>query len=270
MTKLEYTLSKIDRDFLDEELFEKALNIASFRESGSNGIGTLSEKTVHAVLKKYYVPDEHCHEINIVKKYVADACVDGEIYEIQSKSFYTMKDKLDMFLKEHEVTIIYPVAVNKYIRYIDPETGEIYEKRKSTKKGGLLDIVPELYGIKDYLKNKKLHFIICFIEMEEYKILDGWSKDKKKGATKADRIPTKIIGEFRIDKRRDFLNLLPCFRDGKKIRNSEFPREFTTKDICNHTGYHISYAQYLMNILCFLGLTENTGKSGRLNIYRLK
>ena len=171
MTKNQYTLEKINNDCIDEELFNESIRKASIIEKGSNGVGTLSEKTVHLVLKNYYVPDEKYHEINIVKKYVADACMEGEIYEIQSKSFYTMKDKLDCFLKEYEVTIVYPVAINKFIRYIDPETGEIYEKRKSTKKGGLLDIVPELYGIKDYLKNKKLHFIICFIEMEEYKIL---------------------------------------------------------------------------------------------------
>lgn len=30
-----------------------------------NGIGTLSEKTVHAVLKNYYAPDETQHEIPV-------------------------------------------------------------------------------------------------------------------------------------------------------------------------------------------------------------
>ena len=31
-----------------------------------NGIGTLSEKTVHAVLKHYYAPDESQHELSLI------------------------------------------------------------------------------------------------------------------------------------------------------------------------------------------------------------
>ncbi len=35
------------------------------------GIGTLSEKTVHAVMKNYYAPDTDMHEIPI-ENFVAD------------------------------------------------------------------------------------------------------------------------------------------------------------------------------------------------------
>ena len=47
-----------------------------------NGIGTLSEKTVHAVLKNYYAPDETQHEIP-VEGCVADIFNGKEIIEIQ-------------------------------------------------------------------------------------------------------------------------------------------------------------------------------------------
>jgi hypothetical protein len=40
-------------------------------EQKRNGIGTLAEKTVHAVLKHYLVPKEQCHEIKC-NGYVAD------------------------------------------------------------------------------------------------------------------------------------------------------------------------------------------------------
>ena len=35
------------------------------------GIGTLSEKTVHAVMKNYYAPDTDMHEI-LIENFVAD------------------------------------------------------------------------------------------------------------------------------------------------------------------------------------------------------
>lgn len=260
--------SKIQTDTIDEAAFDDAINIITAKSDRRNGVGTLSEKTVHAVLKYYYVPNEAYHEVK-VGGFVADALYDGEIYEIQSKNFYTMKSKLDLFLKDHDVTIIYPIPVQKYIRYIDPNTGEMSEPVKSSKKGKLYDIVPEIYGIKDYLKNKKLHFILCFIEMDEYKILDGWSKDRKKGATKMDRFPKKIIGEFRIDKKRDFINLLPGYENGRRKKDCAIPSEFTTKDIAVLTGVHVSYAQTLLNVLCSLGLTYKIGTKGRCNLYSM-
>jgi len=260
--------SKIQTDTIDEAAFDDAINIITAKSDRRNGVGTLSEKTVHAVLKYYYVPNEAYHEVK-VGGFVADALYDGEIYEIQSKNFYTMKSKLDLFLKDHDVTIIYPIPVQKYIRYIDPTTGEMSEPVKSSKKGKLYDIVPEIYGIKDYLKNKKLHFILCFIEMDEYKILDGWSKDRKKGATKMDRFPKKIIGEFRIDKKRDFINLLPGYENGRRKKDCPIPSEFTTKDIAVLTGVHVSYAQTLLNVLCSLGLTYKIGTKGRCNLYSM-
>lgn len=264
----EFSNSKIQTDTIDEEAFEVAIKTITSKADRRNGVGTLSEKTVHAVLKYYYVPNEAYHEIK-VGNYVADALFDGEIYEIQSKSFFTMKNKLDLFLKDHDVTIIYPIPISKTISYIDPDTGEISKPVKSSKKGKLYDIVPEIYGIKDYLKNKKLHFILCFIEMDEYKILDGWSKDKKKGATKMDRTPRKIIGEFRIDKKRDFINLLPGYTNGRRDKDCPIPVEFTTKDIAELTGVHVSYAQTLLNVLCSLGLTYKIGTKGRCNLYSM-
>lgn len=263
-----FSQSKVQTDTIDTEAFEKALEIITSKSDRRNGVGTLSEKTVHAVLKYYYVPNESYHEVKM-GSYVADALYDGEIYEIQSKSFYTMKPKLDYYLKDHEVTIIYPIPVNKTLYYINPETGEMSDKRLSSKKGKLYDIVPELYGIKEYLTNKKLHFILCFIDMDEYKILDGWSKDKKRGATKMDRTPTKILGEFRIDKKRDFLNLLPGYENGKRQKDCPIPSEFTNKDIASLTGTHVSYAQILLNILCHLKLAYKIGTKGRCNLYSM-
>ena len=45
------------------------------------GIGTYGEKTVHAIFKHYYEPDEDKHEIPI-DRYVADIYTGNEIIEI--------------------------------------------------------------------------------------------------------------------------------------------------------------------------------------------
>ena len=116
------------------------------------GIGTYGEKTVHAILKNYYEPDEDRQEIPI-ENYVADIYTNGEIIEIQTRQFNRMRDKLTVFLPLYPVTIVYPIPREKWLIWIDEETGEMTSRRKSPAKGNLYLVFKELYKIK--ISNKK-------------------------------------------------------------------------------------------------------------------
>ena len=94
---------------IDELRFEAAKNRVIGINRERQGIGTLSEKTVHAVLKNYYAPDTDMHEIPI-ENFVADIFTGTEIIEIQTRSFQVMRRKLDAFLK------IYPVRMSNGFR----------------------------------------------------------------------------------------------------------------------------------------------------------
>lgn len=273
-----FSNSKIDSTQIDIALFDDACHKVIRRETHENGIGTLREKTVHSVLKNYYVPNPQYHEIPI-GNYVTDICREGEIYEIQSKAFYTMKSKLDFFLPDYEVTIIYPIAVTKYVRWINPETGEIAAPRKSNKKGHLYDIIPELYSIRELLGHEHLHFIACFIEMEEYKLMDGYGKDHKLHATKTDRIPTKLLGEFRIDQVQDLLKFLPMIVEDSVATTSStisasqnssvLTQPFSSKDLSGITGCSLEQARYLLTLLHTNELIKFVGKKNRYHLYGL-
>ena len=75
---------------IDELRFEAAKNRVIGINRERQGIGTLSEKTVHAVLKNYYAPDTDMHEIPI-ENFVADIFTGTEIIEIQTRSGYAEK-----------------------------------------------------------------------------------------------------------------------------------------------------------------------------------
>ena len=90
------------------EAFETAKNKIIGIDRERHGIGTLSEKTVHAILKNYYAPDEDMHEIPI-ENYVADIYTGKEIIEIQTRQFNRMRDKLRAFLPLYPVTVVYPI-----------------------------------------------------------------------------------------------------------------------------------------------------------------
>ena len=58
------------------------------------GIGTLSEKTVHAVMKNYYAPDTDMHEIPI-ENFVADIYTGQEIGYDHSFAFFDRDPMVD-------------------------------------------------------------------------------------------------------------------------------------------------------------------------------
>lgn len=241
---------------VDHELFAQACNRMIGAMQGQNGIGTLREKTIHSVLKYYYAPNPAYHEIKI-GPYVADICIDGEIFEVQTRGFHTMRDKLQYFLEEHDVTIIYPVAHHKWLSWMDPETGELSPKRKSPKLGKIYQILPELYKIKMFLRHPRLHFIIALIDVEETRFLNGWSYDKKKGSSRMDGIPIAIYDEIRIDTLTDYQQFLP----------EALPAEFTVKDYMKCTHVTQKYASCGLNILTEVEAVTRVGKQGHAYVY---
>ncbi len=241
---------------IDPQLFTKACETMIGVLQGQNGIGTLQEKTIHSVLKYYYAPDPIYHEIKI-GQYVADICVDGEIFEVQTRNFHTMRKKLTYFLQDHDVTIIYPVAHTKWLSWLNIETGEISPKRKSPKTGTFYQIIPELYRIKTFISNPKLHFIISLLDVEETRYLNGWSRDKKRGSTRMDGIPVGLFDEMRIDTLSDYTKFLP----------TSLPLQFTSKDLVKSAKISQRSATLLLNVLLETKVITRIGKKGNNYLY---
>lgn len=224
-----------------------------------NGIGTLSEKTVHAVLKNYYAPDEEMQEIP-VENCVADIYTGVDIVEIQTRSFDRMRQKLDRFLPLYPVTIVYPIPYIKRLFWIDEESGEISAGRKSPVTGNPYMAFPELYKIKMYLKDPNLRIRLTFLNMEEYKLLNGWSRDKKRGSSRYDRIPVSIEKELEFTCPQDYMQLIPY----------ELKEPFTVADFGKEVHIRRELAGTVLNILNYLEVIEKDGKKGRAYLYRVK
>ena len=228
-------------------------------ESATGNIGTYKEKRLHKILKRFYEPDECFHEIP-VGNYVADILRENEIVEIQTGSFYPMKDKIRYYLEQTEcsVTIVRPLPHIKWCVWIDPASGEAVSRRKSPKKMMPKDILRDWYYLKDYVGNKRLKIVFLLMETEEYRLLDGWSKNKKKGSHRFEFVPLNIIDQQVFCEGRDYLVFLP----------SDLPKSFTAAEYMKATGIK-SYAAYsLLSILCALGfLVKSNEKKGRSDLY---
>lgn len=242
----------------DREAFEKAKKKIIGIDRQRLGIGTLSEKTVHAILKNYYEPDEDKQEIPI-ENYVADIYSDGEIVEIQTRQFNKMRDKLKAFLPLYPVTIVYPIPREKWLIWIDEESGELSKKRKSPVRGNVYTVFPELYKIKMFLKDPNLRLKLVFLDMEEYRLLNGWSRDKKKGSSRYDRIPTELVEEVDITCIRDYMQFVPYELEG----------EFTSKEFARAVHIKVQLAQTVLNILYHVGIVTRVGKKGNQYVYEV-
>lgn len=241
---------------LDKERFDVVCDMVVNSVATRDGIGTLSEKTLHSVLKNYYEPDSSKQEIKIGAK-VADILNEAGVIEIQTRQFNKLRGKLGVFLPKHPVTIVYPIASCKWLCWIDETTGEVTPRRKSPKKGKPHQIFMELYKIKEYLNNPNLRLRIVMVEVEEYRFLNGWSKDRKKGSSCSDRIPIGLDDEINIDTVSDYSKMIP----------EELPEQFTTKDYSKIAKVPVALAQVSLNVMCSVGAINLVGKQGRLKLY---
>ena len=242
-----------------DEGFDRSVERIVGTERSRYLIGTLSEKTLHAVLKDFYSSSEEEQEVRIGRLY-ADVLKGNDIFEIQTRSFNSLRKKLDVFLEDHDVTVIYPIAKIKWISWIDPVTGELTDRRKSPKTGSRFDAFRELYRIKPYLSSKKLHIKLVLLELTEYRMLNGWSADRKRGSVRFDRVPDSLMEEIDIRTRSDYLRLVP---------DSLLNKDFGVSDFSKEARISEGSAQLAVNVLGFLGVIARVGKSGRAYVYRV-
>lgn len=236
--------------------FEAAREKIIGKDRERTGIGTLSEKTVHAVLKNYYAPDERLHEL-AVEGCVADIFDGKQIVEIQTRSFDKMRTKLDRFLPLYPVTIVYPIPYKKLVYWVDEETGEISGGRKSPLTGSPYLAFRELYKIKSYLKHPGLKIRLVLLDMEEYKLLNGWSRDRKRGASRFDRIPVSIESEVELSCPQDYMQLVPF----------ELEEPFTSAQFAKAAHIRKETAGLVCHVLNELAVVERTGKKGNAYLY---
>ncbi|HHW99925.1 MAG TPA: hypothetical protein GX740_01295 [Acholeplasmataceae bacterium] len=215
-----------------------------------------SEKIIHKTIKDYLQANKEYQEIKLGRFFV-DIFNNEEVIEIQTKQFNKLRAKLDYLLPKYKVTICYPIDHKKIIKWLDPNTFNVIEERKSPKVGNINEIFKELYRIKDYLENSNLCFKILLIDVIEYKLLDGWNSSKKRGATKYEKIPVNLVREIDIKSLDDYKIFLP----------NDLPPTFTSATYKSLTKISIRSARLALNILRHLGIIEVVGKEKNAYVY---
>ncbi|MBQ8497286.1 MAG: hypothetical protein IJ489_07550 [Clostridia bacterium] len=243
---------------MDKARFKEICDTWLVSEREKVGIGTQSEKSLHAILKRYFEPDTEKHEVK-VGTHIADIAREGEIIEIQTRDLYRLAPKLSTFLVENRVTVVYPIVEKKRLFWLNKETGECKSVRKSNKCGKEIDLLPELYGLRSFLQHPNFRVCVILLDVNEYRALDGYGKDKKKRATKLDHIPSALLNEIYFESPEDYRRFLP----------EGLPSAFTSEDYRKTLGCALWSSQRALNILSNLGLIREIGKQGRSKVYEM-
>lgn len=222
------------------------------------GIGTLSERTLHAVLKTMITPDTSLHEQR-VGSMIADVFDGEQVYEIQTRSLFPMAKKLERLLPLYPVTLVIPTVRRKTLRWLCPETGELAAPRRSPKTGHPAALLAGMYCLLPYLDDPHLRLWIIEMDVEEIRLLDGWSTDRKKGSHCLDRHPVEIGRTWEINGIAGLAALLP----------SELPSPFTAADFQRCCRLSPKKSGFCVNFLYKSNVIIRAGKNGRSFLYEI-
>ena len=240
----------------DKERFSEACRALCGEMPSRKKIGVLSEKTLHSVIKRFIEPNEALQEVKVGNHY-ADIKNDDGIFEVQTRSFNKLRAKITSYLETETVTIVYPIPAVKRLIWIDAQTGELTTPRKSPKHGSYFDAYPELYKLDMLIANESLRVLLLLIDMDEYRYLNGWSADGKKGSTRHERFPLALADSLLLVTKEDYEGLLP----------SDLCSPFTSKEFASAAKIRLKIAQTVLTVLLKRGAVQCVGKKGRLKLY---
>ena len=219
-----------------------------------DGIGTVSEKRLHRILKKFISERADTHEAE-VGRYIADILIDDNIYEIQTSSFSPLLPKIKYYLENtsYSVTLIYPIIRNKRIIRIAPETGEILRQQTSPLHGRSADLLPELYFLRTVYPHERLSVRLVFIDAEEYRYSERM-RYRRKGAYDAELFPVSLVGIEEYSLIEDLRPLIPAGAD-----------RFTATEFSRLTGFTGRRLYRALTILTSAELLRKENKTYLLN-----
>lgn len=222
----------------------------------NQGIGTLSETTLHAQLKDLYAGVDGEMEVP-VDGFIADVVKDECIIEIQTGNFSKIRDKLRSLIRSHKVMLVYPVAAEKWI--IKEDSGEKLQKRKSPKHGGVEELFYELVSMPRLINSSNFSIEVALTEEEDIRVRSEDASWRRRGWKTVDRKLLKVIDKALFRQSTDFLAFLPPSLD----------TPFTNKELAAATGYAKRLAQKITYCLRKMGVLRVPRKRGRAYLHEI-
>lgn len=213
-------------------------------------IGTLAEKSLHAGLKEWYGRPGDQFEVR-VDGFVIDIVRDELLIEIQTRHLYAMKRKLRRLLADHCIHLIHPIPREKWIVREDA-AGNFIKRRKSPKRGKILNIFDELIRIPHLLSHPNLTLEVALTQQEEIWRDDGKGSWRRKRWSIADQRLLAVVDQAVFATPQDYVAVIP----------DDLKRPFTNRQLADALPCPVKLAQKISYTLRKMDLLEVVGKEG--------
>ncbi len=220
-------------------------------------IGELNERSLHRALKERYAIDGSETE-RVVDGFVTDVVVDGRIIEIQTGSFGPLRHKLSRLLDAHPVTLVHPVARDRFIVKPAADPALPPTRRRSPRHGSVFDVFPALVSIPSLLAHPNLTLEVVMTVEEEVRAPSERRGRWRRDWTRVDRRLVDVVETHAFASMADLFAMV----------DARLPEQFTTNDVAASMRSSRSLAQQAAYCFREGGVIELCGKRGNALVYR--
>ncbi len=216
------------------------------------------ETSLHRQLKQHYARDESQIEVAL-EGYRIDAIRGGRLIEIQHGSLAAIRDKIAVLLENHRVTVVKPIVALKHLVKFDKRGGKVVDRRRSPKRGQLLDLFDELVYFTRVFPHRRLLLEVALVEVEELRY-PGHGRRRRRRANDfqvEDQRLVEIVETFRFRTLADLRKMLP----------RGLPTNFHTGHLAEGLEVRRHIAQRMAYCLRETGAIHPVGKEGNTVLY---
>ena len=223
-----------------------------------SNIGELNERSLHRALKeRYAVPGSAVEQA--VDGFVADVVIGERIVEVHTGTFWSLRRKLPRLLERFEVTLVYPVARDRYIVKVPEGADAPATRRKSPRHDNVFLVFTALTSIPALLEHPNLTLDVVMTVEEVVRVVDTTRRRRRRRPwTSVDRRLVEVAETHRITRMADLFAML----------DADLPEFFTTRHLATAMRSSRRLGQQAAFCLREAGVSEVCGKEGNALIYR--
>jgi hypothetical protein len=218
------------------------------------------ETSLHRRLKEIYAGKAAQVEVPL-DGYRIDAVCGDQLVEIQHGSLAAIRDKVRRLLKRHRVLVVKPIVSRKLLIQQDAKGGNVVRRRRSPKRGELLDLFDELVYFTGVFPHASLTLEVVLVEIEEWRY--PATRRSRRGRPLRHMVEDQHLiatGErLRLQSAADLRRLLPA----------RLPRPFHTQHLADRLKIDRWVAQRIAYCLRKTGAVKAVGKQGNALLYEL-
>jgi hypothetical protein len=217
------------------------------------------ETSLHRELKLFCAGPEARTEVRC-GSYRIDAVVGDELVEIQHGSLAAIRDKIRRLLDEHTVRVVKPVVAGKLLVKRARKNGRVVERRRSPKRGSVLEVFHELVYFTKVFPHPRLTLELVLVDVEEWRYPGRGRRRRSRR------------GDFQVEDQK-----LLAIHDRVLLRTSDdlctlagcdLSVPFDTADLALRMGINRWVAQRVAYCLREMGAVQQVAKRGNTRIYQ--